>query len=121
MNDLLFFFLILLLFVVSFGVIYHAIIFPNSPADLYVVRNVFHYAYFMMYGELFLDTMRGMVFVKFVSCCNRQSVYDNNSSSGNNDNNNNNNDNNNSSSDNNDDDDDIIMMMMMMMIMKGAI
>jgi hypothetical protein len=54
-----FFFLILLVFVLSFGVAYHANMFPRSPASWSILVNVLYFPYFQMYGELFLEDLKG--------------------------------------------------------------
>ncbi|XP_005091977.2 transient receptor potential cation channel subfamily M member-like 2 [Aplysia californica] len=59
LTDLMFFFLILLVFVLSFGVAYHANMFPNAPLDWSVFFNVLYYPYFQIYGELFIEDLRG--------------------------------------------------------------
>ncbi|XP_076450410.1 transient receptor potential cation channel subfamily M member-like 2 [Babylonia areolata] len=59
LTDLMFFFLILLVFVVSFGVAYHANMFPQAPASWSILANVLYFPYFQMYGELFLENMKG--------------------------------------------------------------
>jgi transient receptor potential cation channel subfamily M protein 2 len=56
---MLLFLCILLVFVAGFGIAYHANMFPNAPADWKILPNVFFYPYFQMYGELFLDELRG--------------------------------------------------------------
>ncbi|XP_076459392.1 transient receptor potential cation channel subfamily M member-like 2 [Babylonia areolata] len=59
LKDLLFFFLILLVFMVSFGAAYHANLYPQSPASLAILVNILFYPYFQMYGDLFLAEMKG--------------------------------------------------------------
>ena len=59
LTDLMFFFFILLVFVVSFGVAYHANMFPQTPASWSILVNVLYFPYFQMYGELFLEDMKG--------------------------------------------------------------
>jgi hypothetical protein len=56
---MLLFFGILLVFVMAFGIAYHANMFPNAPADWRIVTNIFFYPYFQMYGELFLEVIGG--------------------------------------------------------------
>ncbi|KAL8607328.1 hypothetical protein ACOMHN_039478 [Nucella lapillus] len=59
LTDLMFFFLILLVFMVSFGVAYHANMFPQAPPSWSILANVLYFPYFQMYGELFLENMKG--------------------------------------------------------------
>ena len=54
-----FFFFILLVFVVSFGVAYHVNMFPNAPLSWYILKNVLLMPYLQMYGELFLERIEG--------------------------------------------------------------
>jgi transient receptor potential cation channel subfamily M protein 2 len=54
-----FFFLILSVFVLSFGVAYHANLFPESPPSWSILVNVLYFTYFQMYGELFLENLEG--------------------------------------------------------------
>ncbi|CAL1535900.1 unnamed protein product [Lymnaea stagnalis] len=58
LTDLMFFFLILVVFVLSFGVAYHINMFPNSPANWDILFNVLYYPYFQIYGELFMEDIR---------------------------------------------------------------
>ncbi|GFS15664.1 transient receptor potential cation channel subfamily M member 3 [Elysia marginata] len=57
LTDLMFFFLILAVFVLSFGVAYHVNMFPNSPVSWSILKNVIYYPYFQIYGELFLEDL----------------------------------------------------------------
>ncbi|KAK3766250.1 hypothetical protein RRG08_036888 [Elysia crispata] len=57
LTDLMFFFLILVVFVLSFGVAYHINLFPNSPVSWSILKNVLYYPYFQIYGELFLEDL----------------------------------------------------------------
>ncbi|KAK7491216.1 hypothetical protein BaRGS_00017487, partial [Batillaria attramentaria] len=59
LTDLMFFFFILFVFVLSFGVAYHANMFPQSPPSWTILYNVLYFPYFQMYGELFLENMQG--------------------------------------------------------------
>ncbi|KAK7112164.1 hypothetical protein V1264_011657 [Littorina saxatilis] len=59
LTDLMFFFFILLVFVVSFGVAYHANMFPQAPPSWSILVNVLYFPYFQMYGELFLENLKG--------------------------------------------------------------
>ncbi|KAH9512883.1 hypothetical protein Btru_036871 [Bulinus truncatus] len=59
LTDLTFFFFILIIFVLAFGIAYHINMFPNQPKDWSILYTVFLYPYFQMYGELFLDDLKG--------------------------------------------------------------
>nr|XP_022319514.1 transient receptor potential cation channel subfamily M member 5-like [Crassostrea virginica] len=57
--DLMFFLLILLVFIMSFGVAYQANLYPNAPANWLVLQDVFYHPYWQIYGELFLENKEG--------------------------------------------------------------
>ncbi|KAL3875817.1 hypothetical protein ACJMK2_033732 [Sinanodonta woodiana] len=57
--DLMFFVLIFVIFLLSFGVAYQANLFPNSEPSWYLLKSVVYMPYWQMYGELFLDNMEG--------------------------------------------------------------
>ncbi|GFO31361.1 transient receptor potential cation channel subfamily m member 3 [Plakobranchus ocellatus] len=57
LTDLMFFFLILMVFLLSFGVAYHVNMFPNSPVSWTILKNVLYYPYFQIYGELFIEDL----------------------------------------------------------------
>ncbi len=59
MIDLIFFVLILLVFVVAYGVASHVILYPNSPLNIELIQDVLQKAYFQMFGELFLEEIEG--------------------------------------------------------------
>ena len=59
MVDLLFFFFIFAVFLLSFGVAYQANLYPNSPPSWYLLKSVIYIPYWQMYGELFLENMEG--------------------------------------------------------------
>ncbi|XP_070209328.1 transient receptor potential cation channel subfamily M member 3-like isoform X2 [Littorina saxatilis] len=59
MTDMLPFLAIVLVFVIGFGVAFHANIFPNAPADWSILANVLYFPYFHIFGELFLDNLEG--------------------------------------------------------------
>ena len=60
MMDLLFFFLILAVFILSFGVMYQANLFPNAVPNWSLLKSVVYIPYWQMYGELFLENYEGM-------------------------------------------------------------
>ncbi|XP_078316710.1 transient receptor potential cation channel subfamily M member-like 2 isoform X4 [Crassostrea virginica] len=59
LTDLMFFLLILLVFIMSFGVAYQANLYPNAPANWLVLKDVLYHPYWQMYGELFLENKEG--------------------------------------------------------------
>ncbi|XP_021379559.1 transient receptor potential cation channel subfamily M member 1-like [Mizuhopecten yessoensis] len=59
LTDLMFFFAILAVFVLSFGIAYQANLFPNDPPSWKLLRQVVYLPYWQMYGELFLENMEG--------------------------------------------------------------
>ncbi|KAI8729643.1 transient receptor potential cation channel subfamily M member 5 [Biomphalaria glabrata] len=59
LTDLMFFFLILLLFILSFGAAYHINMFPNAPINWSIMYYVLYYPYFQLHGNLFLEDMQG--------------------------------------------------------------
>ncbi|XP_048256759.1 transient receptor potential cation channel subfamily M member 2-like isoform X1 [Haliotis rufescens] len=59
LTDLLFFFFILLVFVLSFGVAYHTNLYPNHIPSYKILINVLYLPYWQMYGELFLERVQG--------------------------------------------------------------
>ncbi|GFO31375.1 transient receptor potential cation channel subfamily m member 3 [Plakobranchus ocellatus] len=57
LKDLMYFLLIFMVVLVSFGVAYHINMFPNSPVSMLILRDVLYYPYFQIYGELSLDDL----------------------------------------------------------------
>ncbi|XP_052830098.1 transient receptor potential cation channel subfamily M member 2 [Octopus bimaculoides] len=55
MQDLGYFFMILFVFMVAYGIATQSILHPSTPMSYDLFRGVFKKAYFQMYGELFLD------------------------------------------------------------------
>ena len=58
--DLMFFLGIFLFFLLSFGIMYQANLFPNSPPSWYLLKSVVYIPYWQMYGELFLENLEGI-------------------------------------------------------------
>lgn len=59
-GDLAFFFALFALFIFSFGIMYQAILFPNSllpPWELF--KDLIYLPYWQMYGELNIDRIEG--------------------------------------------------------------
>lgn len=61
MLDLSYFFIILLVFILAYGLATHAILYPNSTLNFHLVKDILHKAYFQIYGELFLEEIQGEV------------------------------------------------------------
>lgn len=59
MVDLAFFVVILMVFIIAYGVASQVILYPNSDFGLELLRDVFKKPYFQMYGELFLEEIEG--------------------------------------------------------------
>ena len=59
MVDLLFFVVILLVFVGAYGVAIQAIMYPNATLNIQLLLNIFEKAYFQIFGELFLEELKG--------------------------------------------------------------
>lgn len=55
LRDMSYFLIIMLLVVMSFGIIRQAVHFQNEEPSWFLVRNMFYYPYWMIYGELFAD------------------------------------------------------------------
>ena len=53
--DMLYFLLIMVVFLLAYGVAQQAILYPNEPASWSVVSGVFFRPYFQVYGELFVE------------------------------------------------------------------
>ncbi|KAL5005502.1 hypothetical protein ScPMuIL_018958 [Solemya velum] len=54
-RDMSYFIIILLIILMSFGVVRQSVHFQNEEPSWHLVRNVFFYPYWMIYGELFAD------------------------------------------------------------------
>lgn len=59
LTDLLFFFAIFIIFLLSYGIASHALRFPNSKIEWSLLKNIVYLPYWQMYGELFLDDVSG--------------------------------------------------------------
>lgn len=55
LRDMSYFLIIMLLVVMSFGIIRQAVHFQDEEPSWFLVRNMFFYPYWMIYGELFAD------------------------------------------------------------------
>jgi len=55
MTDLFFFLFLLIIVLVAFGVVFQAILYPNSPIAGDTFVSVVYKPYWQMYGELFLE------------------------------------------------------------------
>ncbi|XP_060577769.1 transient receptor potential cation channel subfamily M member-like 2 isoform X4 [Ruditapes philippinarum] len=58
-QDLMYFLVILMVFVVSYAIASHSILFPNSPLRWYTIVDVIRKSYWNIYGELFLEEIEG--------------------------------------------------------------
>ena len=59
MQDMFNFFLILFVFITAYGLASQAMLYPNSPLNAELFRGIFEKAYFQIYGEHFLEELRG--------------------------------------------------------------
>lgn len=59
MRDLLYFVLILLVFITAYGLAAQAILYPNAALEFELIQSIFEKAYFQIYGELYLDEIKG--------------------------------------------------------------
>ncbi|XP_074655760.1 transient receptor potential cation channel subfamily M member 8-like, partial [Tubulanus polymorphus] len=57
--DLTYFVVILMVFVLAYGLASQAILYPNAPLNAEIVISVLRKSYFQMYGELFLEEIEG--------------------------------------------------------------
>ena len=53
MKDLMYFILILLIVMMSFGIVRQSISYPDEVAQLSLIKHVFLKPYFMIYGEVY--------------------------------------------------------------------
>ncbi|XP_077862252.1 transient receptor potential cation channel subfamily M member 5-like [Saccoglossus kowalevskii] len=60
-EDLFYFVLILAVFVVSFGVVIEAILYPNMDPDIRIIFKSLYKPYWQLYGELFLEEVEGLI------------------------------------------------------------
>ncbi|KAK3595125.1 hypothetical protein CHS0354_002378 [Potamilus streckersoni] len=70
--DLLFFMVIFVIFLLSFGIVYQANLFPNSVPSWYLLKSVIYMPYWQLYGELFLDEMESK---HNDGCVNNETVW----------------------------------------------
>lgn len=54
-KNMIYFVVLLLVVLLSFGVSRQAILFPNEEASWRLIREVYFQPYFMLYGEVFAD------------------------------------------------------------------
>lgn len=55
MIDMMYFVIIMLVVLMSFGVARQAILFPNEEPSWKLAKNIFYMPYWMIYGEVFAD------------------------------------------------------------------
>ena len=61
MVDLAFFTVILMTFIIAYGLASQAILFPNEELGFALAKDVVRRAYWQMYGELFLEEIEGKI------------------------------------------------------------
>ena len=59
MVDLAFFTIILMVFIIAYGLASQAILYPNTPFSLTLMKEIVRKPYWQMYGELFLEEIEG--------------------------------------------------------------
>ncbi|XP_052803928.1 transient receptor potential cation channel subfamily M member-like 2 isoform X2 [Mya arenaria] len=59
MKDLIYFFLILMVFVLSYAIAAHSILYPNAPLTWKTAVQIIRKSYWNIYGELFLEEIEG--------------------------------------------------------------
>ena len=53
--------IIILVFLISFGLAYHANMFPRAPIHYSILANIIYLPYFQIYGDLdYLEQMKGL-------------------------------------------------------------
>ena len=57
--DVLFFLLILVVFLLAFGITAQALLYPNAEPNWEVLKNVVYQPYFDIYGPVNLDELQG--------------------------------------------------------------
>ena len=60
MYDLGYFVVILAVFIVSHVLVSQAILYPNAPLNLSLLKEIWRKPYWQMYGELFLEEIEGL-------------------------------------------------------------
>lgn len=68
LRDMSYFLIIMLLVVMSFGIIRQAVHFQDEEPSWFLVRNMFFYPYWMIYGELFADEIDSRSPFSFHNC-----------------------------------------------------
>ena len=56
-----------MVFVISYAIASHSILFPNSPLNGDTVIAVLRRSYWNIYGELFLDEIAGKLIICFIA------------------------------------------------------
>ena len=59
MVDLFYFVIVLVVFIVAYGLASQAILYPNTPFSASLFKKILKKPYFQMYGELFLEELEG--------------------------------------------------------------
>ena len=67
LKDLVYFLVILVVFVLSYAIASHSILFPDSPVTWETFRQIIRKPYWHLYGELFLEDMEGTYKLKLIA------------------------------------------------------
>ena len=70
-----YFVVILMVFVISYAIASHSILFPNSPLTGDTIIAVIRRSYWNIYGELFLEEIEGKGFTLSMSEVQIEGVY----------------------------------------------
>ncbi|XP_013384358.1 transient receptor potential cation channel subfamily M member 2 isoform X1 [Lingula anatina] len=70
-TDVIFFVMILLVFLLAYGVAVQALLYPNHKRDWSILKDVVYIPYWQMYGDLFLDETSG----KIDQCTSNATLY----------------------------------------------
>ena len=58
LTEVVFFMLVMVVFLISYGVVSQALLYPNRKPYALIFKDVLYMPYWQIYGELFLDEMR---------------------------------------------------------------
>ncbi len=67
MIDMISFIVILLVFIIAYGMAIQIILYPNTAFDRWMIKRILSKAYFQIYGELFLEELEGVFYGSILS------------------------------------------------------
>ena len=59
MVDLIYFMVIMVVFVVAYGITSQVILYPNSDLNIHLVRDIMNYAWWSIFGEFNIEEVSG--------------------------------------------------------------